>query len=777
MRKNYFFTLLLTLCSVIAFAQVSLPHYEAFDYPVGTDIATTANWENFSGSDNPIDVTAGSLTYSGFADPTGNSINMVAGFQDDRLLFTEVTTGTVYASFLMQVNSIADITDTTDGGYFAIFGSTTNSFRSRLWVKPTVDNTSTTVDFAYTNGSSGSGFGQSQNLNSVVLVVMSYNVDTGEMNAWINPDASSFEAGSAPTADFTDTDGSPTSIDRIMLRQDSTGETPDMTIDELRVGTTWASVTPSGSVNTDPTLVINSPSNGQVFDASTTEVPVTVTLENFTLSGDAGGGVSDGTGDGYFSATLEETGQPTETVSFFGNPDPITVTPGRSYTATLELVDNSGNSLTPAVTASVSFSVELPCDLELGDISNVCDAQTTGQDTWTSTIAFTGGGTANYTIEVVDGSDNPIGTIGGDDPSSVASGNIVITGLPEGTDVTMTVVGDSTSSCDFLRNLFSPYCVPFPIYESFDYTAGTDLIASPLWENTSNSSDEIQVVAGTLANPYGPGQYPDPVGNMVNFGGAGSDSRILFTAQSTGMVYASFIFTPTDISTITDATDGGYFAILGEAGGAFRARLFLRQDPDDATRYELGVSESASATNFDTTITYLPGEETFIVMEYNVDTNEIRVWANPDPADFEAASAPVTQTLYHASGSTASNIGRFILRQDSTAETPDTNFDELRIGTTWAQVTPKTATASVGENQIDGFAAYPNPVRGNQLTVTTNSLDAKTVAIYNVLGKKVFTRTFTGAQDTFDVSNVASGIYILKVTEGNRISTQKLIIE
>ena len=74
MRKNYFFTLLLTLFTVVAFAQVTLPHYEAFDYTVGTDIATTANWENFSGSDNEIDVIADNLTYNGFANPTGNAV-------------------------------------------------------------------------------------------------------------------------------------------------------------------------------------------------------------------------------------------------------------------------------------------------------------------------------------------------------------------------------------------------------------------------------------------------------------------------------------------------------------------------------------------------------------------------------------------------------------------------------------------------------------------------------------------------------------------------------
>ena len=779
MRKNYFLTLVFTLFTAFAFAQVSLPHYEAFDYTVAAGLGDQPNWEDYSGgTTNPIDVVAGNLMYSGFADPSGNSINMVGGSVDSRILFNEVTTGEVYVSFLMNVTDISNMTDFTDGGYFAIFASTTNAFQSRLWVKPTVDASSTTVDFAFGPASSGTGFGQTQNLNSVVLVVMSYNVDTGVTNAWINPSDTDFGAGSAPTPDFTETDTTPTTIDRLLLRQDSTGETANMLLDELRIGATWASVTPSGTVNTDPSIVINAPTNNQVFDGSTTQVPVTLTIENFTLSGDNGSGMSDGTGDGFIRTVLQETGQPDENADFFTDmPPAIDVVPGRTYTVTAELVDNSGNSLSPVASATVTFSVELPCDLMLGTISNTCDTSTAGTDTYTSTIAFTGGGTAVYTITALDGSMNPVGTVGGADPSTMASGNITISGIPEGTDVTFNITGDATSSCDETRTLFSPICVPFPVYEPFDYAAGTDLIASTLWQNTSTSTDEIQVVTGTLANPYSPGQFADPTGNMVNFGGSGSDSYIEFTAQSTGLVYASFIFTPTDISTITDTTDGGYFAILAEAGGAFRARLYLRQNAGDPTRYELGISESGSATNFDTTTTYLPGEETFVVMEYNLDTNEIRVWANPDPADFEAAMAPATQTLYHASGSTAASIGRFIIRQDSDAETPDTNFDELRISTTWADVTPKSATASVGENRIDGFAAYPNPVRGNRLTVTTNSTDTKKVDLFNVLGRRVFTQSFSGTSKEMTLSNLSSGIYILKVTEGNRIATQKVIIE
>ena len=91
--------------------------------------------------------------------------------------------------------------------------------------------------------------------------------------------------------------------------------------------------------------------------------------------------------------------------------------------------------------------------------------------------------------------------------------------------------------------------------------------------------------------------------------------------------------------------------------------------------------------------------------------------------------------------------------------------------------TYSNTTASTSNNTITGFNAYPNPVKGNSLTVTTSSTEAKTVNIFNVLGRKVFSQRFSSMTKTMNVSEIASGVYIMKVTEGNNIATKKLIIE
>jgi len=86
-------------------------------------------------------------------------------------------------------------------------------------------------------------------------------------------------------------------------------------------------------------------------------------------------------------------------------------------------------------------------------------------------------------------------------------------------------------------------------------------------------------------------------------------------------------------------------------------------------------------------------------------------------------------------------------------------------------------TASTSNNTITDFNAYPNPVKGNSLTVTTSSTEVKTVNIFNVLGRKVFSQRFSSMNKTMDISGISSGVYIMKVSEGNNIATKKLIIE
>jgi hypothetical protein len=82
---------------------------------------------------------------------------------------------------------------------------------------------------------------------------------------------------------------------------------------------------------------------------------------------------------------------------------------------------------------------------------------------------------------------------------------------------------------------------------------------------------------------------------------------------------------------------------------------------------------------------------------------------------------------------------------------------------------------SVQQNKIAGLNVYPNPVTNGTLYITSNSSNAKTVAVYDILGKQVLESKTSN--NTVNVSNLKGGAYIVRITEDGNTDTRKLIIE
>jgi len=78
-----------------------------------------------------------------------------------------------------------------------------------------------------------------------------------------------------------------------------------------------------------------------------------------------------------------------------------------------------------------------------------------------------------------------------------------------------------------------------------------------------------------------------------------------------------------------------------------------------------------------------------------------------------------------------------------------------------------------GENAIDGFVFYPNPME-NVLHITSNtSID--NVVIYNMLGQKIMDQNIGATSTQLEVSNLATGAYLMKVVSEGQTGTYRLI--
>ena len=85
------------------------------------------------------------------------------------------------------------------------------------------------------------------------------------------------------------------------------------------------------------------------------------------------------------------------------------------------------------------------------------------------------------------------------------------------------------------------------------------------------------------------------------------------------------------------------------------------------------------------------------------------------------------------------------------------------------------STLSNEEFDVSSIKIYPNPVK-NQLHISLNNNFETTVEIYNVLGRKMHNQTIQNSE-MISTKSLSSGIYILKITQGNQSITKKLIKE
>ena len=78
-------------------------------------------------------------------------------------------------------------------------------------------------------------------------------------------------------------------------------------------------------------------------------------------------------------------------------------------------------------------------------------------------------------------------------------------------------------------------------------------------------------------------------------------------------------------------------------------------------------------------------------------------------------------------------------------------------------------------NGQDNFSVYPNPTSTGFVNIATASNANVNVAVYDMLGKKVISTTLKN--DALNVSNLKSGVYILKLSQNEATVTKKLVIE
>jgi hypothetical protein len=169
-----------------------------------------------------------------------------------------------------------------------------------------------------------------------------------------------------------------------------------------------------------------------------------------------------------------------------------------------------------------------------------------------------------------------------------------------------------------------------------------------------------------------------------------------------GTLYYSFALKVTSLGALSSV--GGYFAGFNNSRGTqsgtptvLGTRILARAA--GGGDFNLGVAKNTNnaidwvwAPNV-----LIPNQTIFLVGSYTFNTNSTSddvsaLWINPDPSDF-GASSPPSPTLAITNGADigSAQIASFVFLERGLNNTnqPETAIaDELRIGPTWASVTP-----------------------------------------------------------------------------------------
>lgn len=218
-------------------------------------LLTANGWTAHSGGGtNPISTTTG-LVFTGLNNAGNAAVLTTSGEDVSKLLTTPFSTGSVYVSCLVNVTAAK-----TAGDYFIhlIQGTTSSGgFNPRIYIRSSADGIQFGISKGSASGTSLAYTTKSYALNTTYLLVFRYtfnstatNDDTSEL---FIADAltSSSEPAKTDWLASLDTQNDATSLGMIALRQGTAANAPNVIVDRLRAGDTWASV---ASLSSLPTL-------------------------------------------------------------------------------------------------------------------------------------------------------------------------------------------------------------------------------------------------------------------------------------------------------------------------------------------------------------------------------------------------------------------------------------------------------------------------------------------------------------------------------------------
>ena len=250
---------------------------------------------------------------------------------------------------------------------------------------------------------------------------------------------------------------------------------------------------------------------------------------------------------------------------------------------------------------------------------------------------------------------------------------------------------------------------PPDLYEPFNYTANALLYPNTLTATQyyvtnagqTSMANDAMIVSGSLTLP---GTRPSLAQSMTN-GGSGIAVRLLCgqsynTPGSSVYFSIGFRVNASTAALATTTAGGDLLGGFNDSTFTHKCGIIIKTNTGAANSFFLGVTKTGTGvatTNFDTSTPITTGQTVFLVGSYQFSNppgvnDTVKLWINPSTATYGQVAEPATvPALIATSGSNyaTNGIDRFNFRQNGTSDLSNMQWDELRIGKSWAAVTSR----------------------------------------------------------------------------------------
>ena len=228
---------------------------------------------------------------------------------------------------------------------------------------------------------------------------------------------------------------------------------------------------------------------------------------------------------------------------------------------------------------------------------------------------------------------------------------------------------------------------------------------------------------------------------------------------------------------LTAGNDGAetpnYYAVALDGGSTPLRQLVEGLIPTNVYKVSLKVSKTATNTTRPVTVIFKPFDDT--------NAASLAGWSEIAPVEnvtVNAASVIIGNAAFNSDGFTVFEFyfttpqANVILQIASAKESgagsgKDTFIDDVSMKY-------EAVASTEGLNEFN-FSFYPNPMKDELNLNATETMS--TIALYNVVGQKVFGSSIHSKNAQVDISSLDKGVYVMKLAIGENSGTYKIVKE